>query len=50
MHHILGVIALVGLIAFAFGERAARACVGAALLAGAVFFLYVLWRIVEGTI
>lgn len=50
MHTAIGAVALVGLIAFAFGERTARACVGVVLLAGAAFFLYVMWRIVEGTI
>lgn len=50
MHHALGVGLLVFLIAFAFGERAARASVGAVLIVIAVAFLYVMYRIVSGTI
>lgn len=50
MHHALGIGLLVYLIAYAFGERTARAVVGAVLLAGAALFLYVVWRVVDGTI
>lgn len=50
MHHAVGVLALVAAIAFAFGERTARVCVGGALIIGALAFLYVMLRIVEGTI
>ena len=50
MHHGVGVLALVAAIAFAFGERTARFCVGAALVAMALAFLYVAFRIVSGTI
>lgn len=50
MHHAIGALAIVGLIAFAFGERAARTCVGAVLITGALAFLYVMFRIVSGTI
>lgn len=50
MHHALGVFGLVAAIAFAFGERTARVCVGAALIFGALAVLYVIFRIIEGTI
>lgn len=50
MHHALGVLALLGLVAFAFGERAARTLVQIVLIAGALGFAYIMWRIVEGTI
>lgn len=50
MHHALGIGLLVYLIAYVFGQRTAQTVVGAVLLAGAAFFLYVMWRIVAGTI
>lgn len=50
MGHGLGVFALVAAIAFAFGIRTAQVVVGSALIAGAVFFLYVAVRVVAGTI
>lgn len=50
MHHAVGIFALVSAIAFAFGERTARACVGAVLVIGAAFFVYVGFRIITGTI
>lgn len=50
MHHAIGVLTIVGLIAFAFGERTARACVGAVLIVGALALVYVMVRIVSGTI
>lgn len=49
-HGALGIFALITAIAFAFGPRAARIVVGTALVAGAVCFVYVLARIMMGTI
>jgi hypothetical protein len=46
----IGVFALVAAIAFAFGVRTARVIVGSVLLAGAVFFGYVMFRVVMGTL
>jgi hypothetical protein len=50
MHHAFGVAFIVAAIAFAFGERTARACVGAGLIAGALGFLYIMFRIVTETV
>jgi hypothetical protein len=50
MHHAVGVFALVAAIAFAFGERTARVCVGVVLVVGALFFAYVVVRVITGTI
>lgn len=50
MHHTIGALAIIGAIAFAFGERTARACVAAALLLATAALLYVMIRIVSGTI
>lgn len=50
MHHAIGVGLLVYCIAFAFGKRTAQACVGVALVIGALAFLYVSYRVVMGTI
>lgn len=50
MHHVIGASILIALIAFAFGERVARAVVGAGLILAALAFAYVVFRIVEGTI
>lgn len=50
MGHGLGVFALVAAIAFAFGIRTAQIVVGMVLIAGAVFSLYVAFRVVTGTI
>ena len=50
-HHAgLGLFALVAAIAFAFGLRVAQIVVGAALIAGLLFFVYVMFRVVMGTI
>jgi len=46
----IGIFAIVAAIAFVFGERTARVIVGSALLIGAAFFGYVLFRVVSGTI
>lgn len=48
--HGLGWLALVAAIAFVFGPRVARIAVGSVLIAGAVFFLYIMWRVVTDTI
>ncbi len=50
MHHTIGIFALISAIAFAFGERTARAVVGGALVVGLVFFAYVAVRVVTGSI
>ena len=46
----IGILAIVAAIAFAFGERTARVVVGSALIVAATFFVYVLFRVVMGTI
>ena len=46
----IGIFAIVAAIAFAFGARTARIVVGSALLIGAAFFGYILFRVVMGTI
>lgn len=50
MHILLGLVALIGLVAFAFGENTARTLVGTVLLTGALAFAYVMFRVVSGTI
>ena len=51
-HHsgAFGIFALVAAIAFAFGAPVARFIVGSVLIVGAAFFVYVMFRIVMGTI
>lgn len=48
--HGIALAALLGLIAFAFGERAARTCAQIVLLAGGAIVLYVGYLIVWGKI
>lgn len=48
--HGFGLALLVAAIAFAFGPRAARIVVGGVLVVAGVFFTYVMFRIVAGTI
>lgn len=48
--HGLGILGLVFAIAFAFGGRAARVVVGSVLIIVAVTFLYIMFRVVTGTI
>jgi hypothetical protein len=50
MHHAIGLGLLVVLIGFAFGERTARRVVGAALIIAALALLYVVARVVSGTV
>lgn len=50
MHFLIGLGILAVAIWFAFGEKAARAIVGAVLLIGAMAFAYIMFRIVNGTI
>lgn len=50
MHGAIGVGLLIGMIAFAFGERTARSVVGGALIIMGLAFAYVMFRIVSGTI
>lgn len=50
MHHALGVAAIIGLIAFAFGERTARVFVGAGLVAAALAALYIGFLVVTNGI
>lgn len=50
MHNALGAVAVVGLIAFAFGEHTARAVVGAGLVVAALAALYIGFLVVSGAI
>lgn len=50
MHHAIGIGLLIYCIAYAFGERTAQTVVGTVLIIGALAFLYVLFRVIEGTI
>lgn len=50
MHHAIGIGLLIYCIAYAFGKRTAQIVVGAVLIIGAFAFLYVLFRVIEGTI
>lgn len=49
-HGTFGAFAVVAAIAFAFGARTARVFVGSVLIAAALFFAYIMFRIVAGTI
>ena len=46
----IGLFMIVAAITFAFGVRTARIIVGGALLIAGVFFGYVMFRVVMGTI
>jgi hypothetical protein len=46
----LGIFAIVAAIAFAFGIRTARIVVGTVLIVCTLFFAYVMFRVVMGTI
>lgn len=46
----IGIFALVAAIVYAFGHTTARVIVGSVLIAGALFFAYVMFRVVMGTI
>lgn len=48
--HGFGALAFVAAVAFAFGIPAARVLVGAVLVAGGLFFAYVMVRVIMGTI
>lgn len=48
--HGLGIFAIVAAIAFAFGVQTARVIVGSVLIVALLFFLYVMYRVVAGTI
>jgi len=50
MHHAIGVGLLIYCISYAFGRRTAQICVGSVLVILALAFLYVMLRIIEGTI
>lgn len=50
MHHAIGTLAIIALVAFVFGERFARYCVGAVLITMGLAFAYVMFRIITGTI
>jgi len=45
MHHTLAIAVLIGFIAFAFGERTARLCVQAGILACLLFVAYFMFRV-----
>lgn len=48
--HGFGALAFVAAVAFAFGIPAARALVGAVLVAGGLFFAYIMFRVITDTI
>lgn len=50
MHHAIGILGIVAAIGFAFGERTARAVVGAGLILAGAALLYVAVRVAMGTI
>lgn len=50
MHGSLAIVAICAAIAFAFGGNAARVVVGAGLIACALAFAYIAFRVVMGTI
>lgn len=50
MHHAVGIGLLIFCIAYVFGKQTARVCVGAALIIIALAFLYVMVRIIMGTV
>lgn len=50
MHGVFGIVALVGAIYFAFGERTARTVVQIALLLAVAFFLYIGFLVVTDRI
>lgn len=50
MHHAIGIVAIIALIGWVFGERTAKACVGAVLITIGLAFAYVMFRIISGTI
>lgn len=48
--HAMGVFAIVAAVAFVFGKRTAQWVVGVPLVLGALFFVYVMFRIISGTV
>ena len=50
MHGAIGLLAIIALIGFAFGEHAARAVVAVGLVAALVLFVYVMGCVVTGAI
>lgn len=50
MHGSIAIFAICAAIAFAFGGRAARVVVGTGLIACALAFAYIAFRIVMGTL
>lgn len=50
MHHAIGIFGIIAAIAYAFGERTARAVVGAGLILATCAVLYVVVRVATGTI
>jgi hypothetical protein len=50
MHHAVGIGLVIMLIAFAFGERTARVCVGTGLILSALGLLYIAALVVTGSI
>jgi hypothetical protein len=52
-HHgggMFGLAAIIYVIAYVFGKRVAQIVIGTVLLIGSVFFAYVMFRVVMGTI
>jgi hypothetical protein len=50
MHGAIGVLAIIALVGWVFGERTAKALVGSVLIMIVLAFLYVMYRIVTETI
>lgn len=50
MHHAVGLGLLAFLLVFVFGKTAARIIIGAGMVIAALAFLYVMFRIVTGTV
>lgn len=48
MTHGIDLLVVIGMIAFVFGERAAKVCVAIILLVPALFFVYVAYRTLSG--
>ena len=50
MEILIGIGVLICIIWFAFGAKTARAIAGAVLIAAALAFAYIMYRVVTGTI
>lgn len=50
MHHAIGIGLLIYLVVFLFGAPAARAIIGSAFAVAVLTFLYIMYRVVTGSI